>query len=95
MIRRPPRSTLHRSSAASDVYKRQHTDKHSHTHTLTHANTHTYTHLLGYSGNVNIRTYCICPQEVFQQGHMETGTHRDVLSLCAPVCRCFREVLLP
>src|SRR5678815_2604274 len=25
MIRRPPRSTLDRSSAASDVYKRQHT----------------------------------------------------------------------
>ena len=26
MIRRPPRSTLDRSSAASDVYKRQHRD---------------------------------------------------------------------
>ena len=26
MIRRPPRSTLDRSSAASDVYKRQHQD---------------------------------------------------------------------
>eukprot|EP00657_Telonema_sp_P-1_P008718 TRINITY_DN30520_c0_g1_i1.p1 TRINITY_DN30520_c0_g1~~TRINITY_DN30520_c0_g1_i1.p1 ORF type:complete len:116 (-),score=53.78 TRINITY_DN30520_c0_g1_i1:13-360(-) len=26
MIRRPPRSTQSRSSAASDVYKRQHTD---------------------------------------------------------------------
>ena len=26
MIRRPPRSTLDRSSAASDVYKRQHDD---------------------------------------------------------------------
>ena len=27
MIRRPPRSTLDRSSAASDVYKRQHKDE--------------------------------------------------------------------
>ena len=27
MIRRPPRSTLDRSSAASDVYKRQHPDR--------------------------------------------------------------------
>src|SRR5450756_1553919 len=27
MIRRPPRSTQSRSSAASDVYKRQHTDE--------------------------------------------------------------------
>src|SRR5678816_669805 len=27
MIRRPPRSTLDRSSAASDVYKRQHRDR--------------------------------------------------------------------
>ena len=27
MIRRPPRSTLDRSSAASDVYKRQHLNK--------------------------------------------------------------------
>ena len=29
MIRRPPRSTLDRSSAASDVYKRQHHDIYS------------------------------------------------------------------
>ena len=30
MIRRPPRSTLDRSSAASDVYKRQNTSKAHH-----------------------------------------------------------------
>ena len=30
MIRRPPRSTLDRSSAASDVYKRQALAKHPH-----------------------------------------------------------------
>ena len=36
MIRRPPRSTRVSSSAASDVYKRQHTQTHTHTHTHTH-----------------------------------------------------------
>ena len=56
MIRRPPRSTLFRSSAASDVYKRQlththacmhthiHTKVHACAHTLSHAHTHTHTH---------------------------------------------------
>ena len=45
MIRRPPRYTLSRSSAASDVYKRQHTDTQTHrrTHARTHACTHTHT----------------------------------------------------
>ena len=38
MIRRPPRSTLRPSSAASDVYKRQHT--HTHTHTQSAKQTH-------------------------------------------------------
>ena len=42
MIRRPPRSTLLSSSAASDVYKRQHTHTHSHTHIHTHTHTHTH-----------------------------------------------------
>ena len=32
MIRRPPRSTLDRSSAASDVYKRQDISRMSHAH---------------------------------------------------------------
>ena len=42
MIRRPPRSTLSASSAASDVYKRQHT--HTHTHHNTTQHTHNTTH---------------------------------------------------
>ena len=46
MIRRPPRSTPKPSSAASDVYKRQHTHTHTHTRMDTHRHTHrrTYTH---------------------------------------------------
>eukprot|EP00657_Telonema_sp_P-1_P006190 TRINITY_DN24367_c0_g1_i1.p1 TRINITY_DN24367_c0_g1~~TRINITY_DN24367_c0_g1_i1.p1 ORF type:complete len:102 (+),score=38.18 TRINITY_DN24367_c0_g1_i1:104-409(+) len=36
MIRRPPRSTQSRSSAASDVYKRQHDSKHAATGDLLH-----------------------------------------------------------
>ena len=45
MIRRPPRSTLHVSSAASDVYKRQHTHTHTHAHTHTHKTKQTRTEI--------------------------------------------------
>ena len=44
MIRRPPRSTRKESSAASDVYKRQHPHTHTRTHTWTHTHTHTQEH---------------------------------------------------
>ncbi len=43
MLRRPPRSTHRRSSAASDVYKRQLT--HTYIHAPTHAHTHTHVHV--------------------------------------------------
>ena len=45
MIRRPPRSTLHRSSAASDVYKRQFQDS-------TYAHVEIYKKIVGNKINI-------------------------------------------
>ena len=67
MIRRPPRSTLLSSSAASDVYKRQHsrTHTHSHTHTLTHAHTHIHSHTHACTHtHTHAHTHALTPQDV-------------------------------
>ena len=64
MIRRPPRSTLRCSSAASDVYKRQHMYicmrarthtlcMHAHAHTHSCSLTHSHTHLLTLSSSLS------------------------------------------
>ena len=73
MIRRPPRSTLDRSSAASDVYKRQHKIRANKKHglndpviTVKNGRTNTYCHeveILGpstviYSGNETTLLAC-------------------------------------
>ena len=81
MIRRPPRSTLSSSSAASDVYKRQHTHMHIHIHTHTytyihtHIHTHTYTHI-----HTHTHTYTHIHTYTHARTYTHTYTHTRIFA---------------
>src|SRR5450756_2308727 len=65
MIRRPPRSTQSRSSAASDVYKRQHVRYRTGTPSIqvSGANFRVYVDLLGLGPGIHRRVPVLCQSD--------------------------------
>src|SRR5450756_2992241 len=88
MIRRPPRSTQSRSSAASDVYKRQGKTAHLFIHDdfagITHANTKAHDRITVHAGHAFNAADAIA----FGQH----GNHHDFLFGSELVCHGFRSV---
>ena len=82
MKRRPPRSTLDRSSAASDVYKRQlQYSKASNYATQAHHNT----------GMADVEAYYVLEQDIEAVSYTHLRAHETALDL---VCRLLLETII-